>query len=950
MRRCLLVVLLLAPTPRTSAAAPQAPEDPGAVVRTAVAAVRGDSVTQVRSRWEQRAARVGTDRGAALGLATLSRLTYDYPEAERRYRALIPSQGRLDRYAVYALLGLGQGYEEEGRDADRLFAQALEEARASGDSALTGQALTWLGYVRSRSRGLDVALAHYDSALRVLPRRAADLRAAAGCRRAQALVLSGRGEAAAGLLRALAAARRTGEPRIVAPCVRARASVLSHRGAFEAAAALYQDLAERYRRAHDPSGRALILAWAAAIYRQDLADYARARQTLAQAQADAAVSHNRYADVITRLYQGQIALTLHDYAAAQRHLDDAVAAAEEVGDGEALAVSRSWRALVRLAVGDLDRARQESLETLEFFRREGDLENQSEVVQTLANIAIRERDWPAAERALDSSEALLRRLGAAPDQVAQAYERGRLALYRGDLPLAQRTFSGYLERLDSASHLQRYEAQAYLAEAYARGGDLALAERELTAASAELDRWRAGLSARDLRITAFQANATAQNDRNASVAQVLAALAAGGRAEAAFDLAERRRARELTDRLTRDRSLQPGRRAPQGAVTGPIERLGAREIAARLPRGTALLEYVTGARGAPTTVFVLTRTAAGPAVQARVLVPADSLTGAIARFLALVTRSADISTDAKVLGAMLLQPAVELLSPDVTRLIIVPDGVLHRVPWDALRLGDGRDAVERFALGIAPSATLADALRAAPGGGAERRDGRVLAFGDPVFPAGVEPSGGGYQAAFAAAGGLPRLRGSGAEARAVARHSDADVLLGRAASERRLKTAPLARYSVIHFATHALVDDRIAVRTALALAPGDGEDGFVTPGELARLRLTADLVVLSACRTAGGVVVDGEGMQGLAAPLLQAGARSVMATSWRVGDERTVPLIERFYAGLARGLPVAEALRQAKLDARARGAAPAVWAAFTVVGDPLATVARWPFARPNAGP
>jgi CHAT domain-containing protein len=733
----------------------------------------------------------------------------------------------------------------------------------------------------------------------------------------------------------------------MAPCVRAQASLLGHQGRFEAAAALYQQLAEDYRRAHDPSGRALTLAWAAAVYREDLADYARAQRALDLAQADAAASHNRYADVITRLYLGQIALTLNDYVTARRHLDDAVAAAEAVGDGEALAVSRSWRALVHLAVGDLDRARQESLETLDFFRREGDLENQAEVVQTLANIAMREGNWPEAERALDSSEALLRRLGAGPDQVAQPYERGRLALYRGYLWAAESTFTSALRGLDTASHLRRYEVQAYLADVQARRGDLADAEAQLTAAADELDRWRAGLSARNLRIAAFQANATAQNDRNASVARALAALAAGGRAEAAFALAERRRARELADRLTQDRALASGRAPAGGALTRGIGRLSPSDIARHLPDRTALVEFVTGARGSPTTVFVLTPSTDGPVVRARVLAPADSLTGLIARVLALATRDADISTEAKALGSMLLQPAAELLGPEIERLIIVPDGALHRVPWDALRLADGREAVERFAIGLAPSATIATLLRMEAKPPPSARYGRVLAFGDPVFPTATVAGPGTYQAAFASSGGLPTLPGSGAEAKALARYADADLLLGPDASEHRLETVPLSRYSVLHFATHALVDDRIAVRTALALTPGNGSDGFVTPGELGRLRLTADLVVLSACRTAGGVVVDGEGMQGLTAPLLEAGARSVVATSWRVGDERVVSLIQRFYAGLARGMPVVDALRSAKLEIRRDGASPALWAAFTVVGDPLATVALRPFARPE---
>ncbi|HKU60501.1 MAG TPA: CHAT domain-containing protein [Gemmatimonadales bacterium] len=949
MRLSMVTFCLAALAVRTTDGGRAPPDDPRALVRSAAAAVRSDSVAVYRDRWRRRLAADTTDRAAVLGLATLARLTYDYPEANRLYRAMVSADSPSDRYAVYAWLGWGQGYEEYGRDAHLLFVQALEAARALGDSSAIGEALTWLGYVRTRSSGLDVGVAHYDSALRILPRRDADLRAVAGCRRAQSFVLLGRGAERARLASALDAARRVGLPRVVAPCLRAQASLLGHQGKFEAAAALYERLAEAYRRAHDPSGRALTLDWAAAIYREDLADYARAQRTLAAAQADAEASHNRYADVITRLYRGQIALTLNDYAAARRHLDDAVSAAEAVGDGEVLAVCRSWRALVHLAVGDLGRARRESLETLEFFRNEGDLENQSEVVQSLANIAIRERNWPEAERALDSSEALLRRLGASPDQIAQSSERGRLALYRGDLSAAEATFSAALERLDSAAHLRRYETQAYLAEVHARRGDLDGAERQLTAASDELDRWRAGLSLRDLRIAAFQANASAQNDRNASVAEVLAALAAGGRAEAAFALAERRRARELADRLTQDRALVSGKIPAGGAVTRDAGRLSAYDIARHLPEHTALLEFVTGALGSPTTVFVLTSSVTGPVVQARVLAPADSLTGAIARFLALITRDTDLRTEATALGARLLQPAAELLGPEITRLVIVPDGVLHRVPWDALRLADGREAVERFAIGIAPSATIASVLRTGAKAPPSARYGRVLAFGDPVFsPTDRSPEG--FQAAFSSSGGLPSLPGSGAEARAVSRHADADLWLGPDASEHRLKTLSLTPYSVLHFATHALVDERVAVRTALALTPGGGEDGFVTPGELGRLRLNADLVVLSACRTAGGVVVDGEGMQGLTAPLLEAGARSVVATSWRVGDQSTVPLVEALYAGLARALPVVDALQGAKLEARRGGASPAVWAAFTVVGDPLATVALRPFAPPERRP
>jgi CHAT domain-containing protein len=143
---------------------------------------------------------------------------------------------------------------------------------------------------------------------------------------------------------------------------------------------------------------------------------------------------------------------------------------------------------------------------------------------------------------------------------------------------------------------------------------------------------------------------------------------------------------------------------------------------------------------------------------------------------------------------------------------------------------------------------------------------------------------------------------------------------------------------VIHLATHALVDDRTLGRTALALAPGDSGSALVTPGELAKLQLHADLVVLSPCRTAGGVVVDGEGIQGLTAPLFEAGARSVIATSWSVGDRRTVRFIDDLYGALAKGRPVIDALREAKLAANREGLPPRIWAAFQLVGDPATVV------------
>jgi CHAT domain-containing protein len=142
--------------------------------------------------------------------------------------------------------------------------------------------------------------------------------------------------------------------------------------------------------------------------------------------------------------------------------------------------------------------------------------------------------------------------------------------------------------------------------------------------------------------------------------------------------------------------------------------------------------------------------------------------------------------------------------------------------------------------------------------------------------------------------------------------------------------------SIIHFASHAVVDPAGLRGTALLLAPGDGEDGVVRPEELSSLSLNADLVVLSACATAvsGGHAGD-EGLRGLVAPLIEAGARSVAATLWAVDDQAQRVLVSRMYQRLARGESTASALRAAKLAALRDGAAARDWAALVLWGDAL---------------
>ena len=254
---------------------------------------------------------------------------------------------------------------------------------------------------------------------------------------------------------------------------------------------------------------------------------------------------------------------------------------------------------------------------------------------------------------------------------------------------------------------------------------------------------------------------------------------------------------------------------------------------------------------------------------------------------------------------------------DVRHLVIVPDGLLYRVPFDVLRGPDGRPLVDRFAVTLAPSASVAATWWRQP---VRAPRPRLVAFGDPTGIR-LERVGDG------AAGDSvpPRLPAAAKEARHIARYAPvAEVLTGADASEARLRHTSLADVGVLHFATHAQMDEWSLLRSALLLAPGDGEDGRVGVDELVGMRVGASLVVLSACRSGGGAVLAGEGLQGLTAPFLEAGAASV---------------VEQFYRGLATGARVDDALHRAKLAAREAGVSPAVWAAFTLTGDGRARTA-----------
>jgi len=260
---------------------------------------------------------------------------------------------------------------------------------------------------------------------------------------------------------------------------------------------------------------------------------------------------------------------------------------------------------------------------------------------------------------------------------------------------------------------------------------------------------------------------------------------------------------------------------------------------------------------------------------------------------------------------------------DAKQLIIVRDGQLHLVPFDALVEPSGRYVVESRAVVYAPSATSFFLLRTTSTRKSSAQG--LLAIG------GVP-----YQQSGARLGDLPSSRDEAVNAAAALPNRSNTLLLGNEATETAFKKS--VDHRIIHLAVHAIANDTSPDRAAFILLsdPQHGEDGFLYPSEIVQLPLNADLVVLSACDTAVGPVEGEEGISTLARAFLLAGTRTVISTLWTIDDDSTLYLMKLFYAELARQKSAPEALRVAKKSMLKafgpRKAVPYYWAGLTVEG------------------
>jgi CHAT domain-containing protein len=191
--------------------------------------------------------------------------------------------------------------------------------------------------------------------------------------------------------------------------------------------------------------------------------------------------------------------------------------------------------------------------------------------------------------------------------------------------------------------------------------------------------------------------------------------------------------------------------------------------------------------------------------------------------------------------------------------------------------------------------------------------------------------------------------------RKLAATDDAIVYSDFAATRDNLRNLDLRQYRILHFATHGFLDARQPELSGLVLSlmdrNGQRVNGFVGLSDIYNLRAPVDLVVLSACRTALGKEVRGEGLVGLTRGFMYAGASTVVASLWKVDDEATSELMRRFYINMLQsGMTPAAALRAAQNSIRSEPQwhSPYYWAAFTLQGDYRHRIAATPKSSARA--
>lgn len=853
------------------------------------------------------------------------------------------------RFGARATTRLGLLYGEVGRGADaaRAHRTALEQFERSGDRRGQATASVNLGLLLHYQGDLDGALERYRAALAIYA--PLDQRSAiANLHNNIGGIHYLRGEAQAAQVdfqRAVEMQRRIGNRDGEASALGNLALLQRDIGDLQTALATQLEVLEIRRERADRDGEARARHNIGSVY-LSLGELERAQEFLAKALQLRRASADRVGVVATLRSLALVAVALDDPALATRYALESEALADAAQLRDARAAARAVHGQILLRIDRAPEARARYSAAAAEFHELGDPRREASAMLGMARTMLVGDEHASADTTARAALALIADDGYRPlqaeaqlliAQIAHAAGRGDVADAASRSALAMieslrgRIGTPELRASYAATTRAAYELAVELAVARASGAAEALEIAERVRARS-FNQLLAEPRLRDGRGGGPQATAlrARYEDLLGEVGARDSAAVEGRRVADADTLRAELDAVE-TELRTKDPAFA-GLRAPRA--------LSAVELRGLIDADTTVLEYMVGER--QSFLWVVTR----DDLRVLRLAPRTELEPLVRRVIDAWSRrvqGVDPGADAALLAQLLL-PA-DALAGARSRLVVIPDGPLEYLPFAALPRAGGRRLLDDHAIVMLPSlSALATQRSVMEGRGAAPHTLALVA--DPVFDRldpRAPPCHGTACAEAAPMPAFPRLAGSGEEARLIGALAAADGgyrAYGVDATREAIVAGALRGHRIVHLATHGVLDARVPERTGLMFARvgahSEALDGFLGLRDVAALELDADLVVLSACDTALGREIRGEGLASLTRGFMHAGARRVLATLWRVSDRASGEAMRRFYTALLRdGLPADAALRRAQreLAQDRRWSDPYYWAAFTMQGD-----------------
>ncbi|MDZ7960003.1 MAG: tetratricopeptide repeat protein [Aulosira sp. DedQUE10] len=658
-----------------------------------------------------------------------------------------------------------------------------------------------------------------------------------------------------------------------------------------------------------------------------LGDYAKAIDYQRQWLIVARTIKDRQSEGAAFVNLGNIYDTLGEYAKAVESYEQSLAIARAIKDRQNEGSALGNLGITYRNLGEYTKAIEYHQQQLAIAREIQDPQGQMLALASLGNGTASMGDYTKAINYYQQSLAIA---GQIQDRSGEALGLGSLAiayLYQGDYP---KTIDYTQQTLVIARQLQERqtegEALHNLGFAFYKSGNLPQAESYFLAAIKvwESQRSRLGKKNDAFKISSFEGQFHTYH-------WLQKVLINQNKSDTALEIAERGRARAFVDLLA-------AKLSPTEVASLPSPNLEQIKQIAQTHQATLvqysiiydelLIQGKPQAKESELYIWVVKPTGAVTfrKVDLKTLAEKEKTSlVAIAKKI-LTTNPGLWSKSLKALHQILIQPIADQLPTNPQdRVIFIPQSALFLVPFPALQDANGQYLIEKHTILTSPSIQVLALTQQQKQKVKQAALNEALVVGNPTMPK-VSPAIGQPPEQ------LPPLPAAEEEAKAIAPLLQTQALIGNKATKAAiLPLLPKAR--IIHLATHGIFDEIRGLGSAVALAPSGQDNGLLTAEEILEgVKLNAELVVLSACKTGRGRIT-GDGIIGLSRSLISAGTPSVIITLWDVDDEATASLMTEFYQNLQQNPDKAVALRTAMLNKVKQRLNPIYWAAFTLVGE-----------------